>query len=190
MTKIEKLGFAIVVAAILIPAHAMAQVPPDAASTWTFATDAANNLIIQDLESLSTAPAGSVAGTPVCLRHFNPCLSSSERRDSGLRTARPRYTVRGADRNTEWRLDLGQVTFRDDGMVLALQIGAEKGMAQALSSPGSWRVSLKQVPASELRAGDGKRWNVFLILEGARPTETEGCWLELSCPQAGAETGN
>lgn len=189
MTKIEKLGFAIAVAAILIPVRSMAQapaVPPDAASTWTFATDTSNNLVIQDLESLSTAPAGSIVGTPVCLRYFNSCPSNSDRRDSGLRTARARYSIRGADRSTEWRLEPGGATFREDGMVLSLQIGAEKGMAQALSSQGSWRASVKQVPASELRAGDGKRWNVFLILEGAQPAEGEGCWLELSCPVPGS----
>jgi hypothetical protein len=42
-------------------------------------------------------------------------------------------------------------------------------------------VDLQRIPASELRVGDGKRWNVFLTLGGPPDPVAESCWIEVGC---------
>jgi hypothetical protein len=60
-------------------------------------------------------------------------------------------------------------------------------MVQVVSSPGAWSVDLQRIPATELRVGDGKRWNVYLILSGAPPASaSETCWIEVGCTLPGS----
>ena len=147
------------------------------ASTWTFSVDSANNLVVQDLEAFNSA---QVSGMRLCLRYYPACPSATDRRSADLRLARPRYILKGGP-GGDWRIEPGQPTLRDTGSVLPFQVGGvEQGMVQIVSSPGAWSVDLQRIPASELRVGDGKRWNVFLTLSGASP-EGESCWIEVGC---------
>jgi hypothetical protein len=168
-------------AAVLAVASAAAQT--GAGGTWTFSTDSANNLVIQDVEAFSTA-TGRV-GAPLCLQFYPACPSSFDRRANDLRLARTRYTVRGnGGKEAEWRVELGEPTVRDTGTTLPLQVGVlEQGMVQVVSSPGPWAINLQRIPASELHVNDGKRWNVFLTLSEAPPSPgAEACWIEVACP--------
>jgi len=158
---------------------------PGTGNTWTFSTDASNNLVIQDLESL--AAAQGVVGQPVCLRFYPVCPSATERRSADLRVARPRYILRAGGKGGDWRVEPGQPTVRDTGTVLPFQVGVqEQGMVQVVSTPGAWSVDLQRIPAAELRVGDGKRWNVFLSLSEAPPASaSETCWIEVGCSPPG-----
>jgi hypothetical protein len=164
-----------------------AQAQSGSRATWTFSTDSANNLVIQDLEAYNTAP-GRV-GDALCLQYYPACPSSADRRTSELRLARPRYTLRGTGANGggkgfEWRVEPGQPTVRDTGATLPFLVGGvEQGMVQIVSSPGPWTVDMQRIPASELRVGDGKRWNVYLRLAEAPPDpNVQACWIEVGCP--------
>lgn len=150
------------------------------ANTWTFSVDSANNLVVQDLEAFKAA---QVTGMRLCLRYYPACPSATDRRSADLRLARQRYTLRGSGPGGDWRIEPGQPTVRDTGAVLPFQVGGvEQGMVQLVSSPGAWAVDLQRIPASELRVGDGKRWNVFLALSGSPPDPTaESCWIEVGC---------
>lgn len=164
--------------AILGPGGASAQ-SEATVNTWTFSVDSANNLVIQDLEAFNAA---QVTGMRLCLRYHPACPSASERRSADLKLARPRYTLRGSGQGGDWRIEPGQPTLRDTGSVLPFQVGGvEQGMVQIVSSPGAWAVDLQRIPASELRVGDGKRWNVFLTLSGAPADGAESCWIEVGC---------
>jgi hypothetical protein len=168
-------------AAILVPGAASAQseTPSGSASTWTFSIDSANNLVIQDLDAFKAA---QVTGMRLCVRYYPACPSATDRRSADLKLVKPRYTLRGNGSGGDWRIEPGQPTVRDTGSVLPFQVGGvEQGMVQVVSSPGAWSVDLQRIPASELRVGDGKRWNVFLTLSGSPPESGEGCWIEVSC---------
>ena len=149
--------------------------------TWTFSTDSNNNLVIQDLEAFSTA-TGRV-GAPLCLQYRAACPSSSDRRANDLRLARNRYTLGSGGKGSEWRVEIGQPTMRDTGTVMPFVVGGvEQGMVQIVSSEGPWTIDLQRIPAAELRVGDGKRWNVFMILAEPPPADAEACWIEVGCP--------
>jgi hypothetical protein len=164
--------------AVLSPGGASAQ-SEASANTWTFSIDSSNNLVVQDLEAFAAA---QVTGMRLCLRYYPTCPSPSDRRASDMKTAKPRYTLRGGGTGGDWRIEPAQPTIRDTGAVLPFQVGGvEQGMVQIVSSPGAWSVDLQRIPASELRVGDGKRWNVFLTLAGSPPSGPEGCWIEVSC---------
>lgn len=166
-----------ILAALLSPGGASAQ-SEAAVNTWTFSVDPSNNLVVQDLEAFNAA---QVTGMRLCLRYYPACPSASDRRAADLKLARPRYTLRGNGSNGDWRVEPGQPTLRDTGSVLPFQVGGvEQGMVQIVSSPGAWAVDLQRIPASELRVGDGKRWNVFLTLSGS-PPQGESCWVEVGC---------
>jgi hypothetical protein len=178
------MAFVIVFAAAGSSGAALAQVPAaDPAATWTFSTDSANNLVVQDLDAFSTMP-GQIGPEPLCLRFFPFCPSSSERRDGGLKIARNRYAVRG-NGGKDWRLDLGQASVRQDGITLPLQVGCvdTTSMVQTVSSTGPWSINLQHISPSELKAGDGNRWKVNLSFSGSVTESGAGCWIELSCPQ-------
>lgn len=150
---------------------------------WTFSTDSANNLVIQDLEAFATA-TGRV-GAPLCLQFRAACPSSFDRRANDLRLARNRYALPGAaGRDNEWRIELGQLVVRDTGTTLPVVVGGiEQGTVQIVSSPGPWTVDLQRIPNVELRAGDGKRWNVYLTFSEPPPSaDADACWLEVGCP--------
>jgi hypothetical protein len=178
MARFEKLAFWLVVLAVIAPGVSRAQTPapaaaaPAPANVWTFSTDASNNLVIQDFASFSSAQ-GAVSGQPTCLQFAAPCPSDNAR-------LRRKLTLRGTGKNSEWRLELGDTLFPQGGMSLPFTAGtnSDKGTVQAVSSPGPWTIDLQRVPATELRAGDGKRWKCALNLE---KTES-GCWLEVQCP--------
>jgi len=174
------LGIPAIILAVLATA---AQAQTETGGTWTFSTDSANNLVIQDLEAFSTA-TGRV-GAPLCLQYLPSCPSSFDRRANDLQVARPRYTLRGnGGKETEWKIEVGRPTLRDTGTTLPFQVGVmEQGMVQVVSSPGPWGVNLQRIPAAELRVGDGKRWNVFLTLSEAPPPDgIAACWIEVACP--------
>ena len=73
---------------------------------------------------------------------------------------------------------------RDTGTTLPFLVGGvEQGMVQIVSSPGPWTIELQRIPASELRVGDGKRWNVFLrFAEVPADPSVNACWIEMPCP--------
>jgi hypothetical protein len=152
--------------------------------TWTFSTDSANNLVIQDLEAFTTA-TGRV-GDALCLQYHPSCPSSFDRRANDLRVARPRYVLRGngGGKGFEWRVEPGQPTVRDTGATLPFLVGGvEQGMVQIVSSPGPWTIDLQRIPAAELRVGDGKRWNVYLRFAETPPdASAQACWIEIGCP--------
>jgi hypothetical protein len=184
MSRLQTMTLGIVLAIAVSSGAARAQVPTaDPAGTWTFSTDSANNLVVQDLDAFSTMP-GRIGPEPLCIRFFPFCPSSAERRDGGLRLGRNRYSVRG-NGGKDWRLDLGQASVRQDGMTLPLQVGNtdNASMVQIVSSTGPWTVNLQRVPASELKASDGNRWKISLAFSGSVPESAAGCWIELSCPQ-------
>ncbi len=175
--------FLVTVALLTATVSAQAQ-----AGTWTFSTDGANNLVIQDLEAFTTA-TGRV-GEALCLRYYPSCPSGSDRRANDMRLARPRYVLSGTGANGggkgfEWRVEPGQPTVRDTGATLPFLVGGvEQGMVQIVSTPGPWTIELQRIPAAELRVGDGKRWNVFLRWSEAPPDPSaDACWIEVGCPQ-------
>lgn len=175
-------GIAGILVATIATGVAMAQGLADR-DTWTFARDSSNNLVIQDLDAF-TASQG--LGTAVVCLQFRPvCPSSFDRRANDLRLARSRYTLRGiGGRETDWRIDLGDVAVRSTGTTSPFQVGGvEQGMVQVVSSAGPWTVDLQRIPATELRVGDGKRWNVFLTLSDVPQEGSVGCWLEVACPE-------
>lgn len=179
MARLEKLALWLLATAFVIPGTAQAQAPPAGApaapvNVWTFCTDSANNLMIQDLSSF--AAQSSPVGQSVCLQYAIPCPSDSAR-------SRKKYSVRGsAGKAAEWRLELGDAIFPQGGMLLPLQVGVtgDKGTVQAVSSPGPWTIDLQRIPAAELHAGEGKKWKVALTLEKAEAGG--GCWIEVQCP--------
>ena len=186
MARLRKVALWLATTALVTPPGPLAaQQPPAGApasgaavpvNVWAFCTDRANNLLIQDLPSFTSAPAGSVVGQSACVQFAAPCPSDSAR-------TRRRYSLRNSrERNSEWRLDLGDPAFANGGMSLPLtaNIVSEKGTVQVVSSPGPWSVNLTRIPAAELRAGEGKKWKVDLVLEKAEPGA--GCWVEVQCP--------
>jgi len=179
--------FPAIVAILAAASAAQAQAPAGTRATWTFSTDGANNLVIQDLEAFTTA-TGRV-GEALCLQYYPSCPSSFDRRANDLRLARPRYVLRGTGANGggkgfEWRVEPGQPTVRDTGATLPFLVGGvEQGMVQTVSAPGPWTIELQRIPAAELRVGDGKRWNVFLRWSEAPPdASAAACWIEVGCP--------
>lgn len=166
--------------AAMAAAVAAAQVP-EARDTWTFSRDGTNNLVIQDLEAFVETRG---TGSAICLQFRPVCPSSFDRRANDLRLARPRYILRGiGGRETDWRIDIGDPAVRSTGTTLPFQVGGvEQGAVQVVSSPGPWTVNLQRIPATELRVGDGKRWNVYLTLSDVPQEGTIGCWLEVACP--------
>jgi len=175
--------FALAMALFAVPASLPAQTPgesstpPGALNTWTFSTDTANNLMIQDLSSFQTSQ-GTAVGDAICLQFAAPCPTDSVR-------TRRRYLLRNKrERGAEWRVELGDLIFQNGGMTLPLQVGVgEKGAIQIISSPGSWNVEMRRIPMVELRAGEGKKWNVSLTLTS--DTSGQGCWIEVQCPGGG-----
>ena len=177
MPRLDKLALSLVAAVLAIPEMAPAQTTgPGAANVWTFTTDASNNLVVQDLASLSAvAPA---AGDAVCIQWMSTCPNDVPK-------PRRRYLLRNQrDRKAEWRIDVGETRFSDAGMALPLEVGVgEIGMVQVVSGEGPWTVDLRRVPGVELNAGDGKKWRLSLNL--ASGTSSEGCWIEVQCPGQG-----
>lgn len=176
--------FPAVVALLTAAGSAQAQAA-GSRGTWTFSTDSANNLVIQDLEAYTTA-TGRV-GDALCLQYYPACPSSFDRRANDLRLARQRYVLRGtgAGKGFEWRVEPADPQVRDTGPTLPFLVGGvEQGMVQIVSSPGPWTIELQRIPASELRVGDGKRWNVFLRFAEAPPDPSaDACWIEVGCPE-------
>ena len=179
MARFEKLACWLVAATVMVSGVSWAQTPAPAGATpgpvnvWTFCTDSSNNLVIQDFSSFSTAQ-GAVTGQPICLQFASPCPSE------GVRLRR-KLSLRGTGaKNSEWRLELADALYPSGGMSLPFVAitNGDKGTVQAVSSPGPWTIDLQRIPATELRAGDGKRWKVALNME---KTEA-GCWLEVQCP--------
>lgn len=176
----RSLPFAAILALV---AAAGAEAQTGTRGTWTFSTDSANNLVIQDLEAFATA-TGRV-GAPLCLQYHPSCPSSFDRRANDLRLARNRYTLRGnGGRDGEWRIEVGNPAVRDAATTLPFQVGVlEQGTVQVVSSPGPWTIDLQRIPNVELRVGDGKRWNVFLTLSEPPPNpDADACWIEIDCP--------
>ncbi|HEY6552677.1 MAG TPA: hypothetical protein VI669_04945, partial [Vicinamibacteria bacterium] len=91
MKRLPEILPAILAVAIAGEGAARAQAGPGA--TWTFSTDSANNLVIQDLEAFTTS-TGRV-GDALCLQYYPACPSSFDRRANDLRLARSRYVLRG-----------------------------------------------------------------------------------------------
>jgi hypothetical protein len=178
-------GICSAIALLLALAGSARAQSPAASNTWTFSTDSANNLVIQDLESLATAQ--SVVGASLCLRYYPACPSFTDRRSADLRLAKPRYLLRAGGKGGDWRVEPGQPVIRDTASILPFQVGVqEQGMVQIVSSPGEWAVDLQRIPAAELRVGDGKRWNVFLTLSRAPEPGAAGCWIEAGCTAPGS----
>jgi hypothetical protein len=185
MARLEKLALWLMAATVMVPGVSTAQAPapagtgaaaaPGPVNVWTFSTDSSNNLVIQDFSSFATAQ-GAVAGQPLCLQYASPCPTENAR-------VRRRYSLRGTGgKNSEWRLELGDMVFPQGGMSLPFTAGTtgDKGTVQAVSSPGPWTIDLQRIPATELHAGDGKRWKVALNLEKAEAGG--GCWVDVQCP--------
>ena len=175
MPRLDKLAVSLVAAFLAIPEMAPAQSGPGAANVWTFSTDSSNNLVVQDLASLSAAPA---AGTTVCIQWMPLCPNDVPK-------PRRRYVIRNQrDKNAEWRIEVGETRFSDAGMSLPCEVGVgETGMVQVVSGEGPWTIDLKRIPGVELNAGDGKRWKLSLNL--ASGATSDGCWIEVQCPGAG-----
>lgn len=182
-SKVTRLALAAILAVLAVPDGLPAQ--GGQSDTWTFSSDSANNLIVQDLETFSTAQG--VTGEPLCLNYRPACPSASDRRANDLRLAKTRYTLRGSGGKTEeWRVELGRPASRESATILPFQVGVlEQGMVQIVSSPGAWSVELQRIPAAELRVGDGKRWNVFLTHTAPPDPEAGSCWIEVACPNPG-----
>lgn len=184
VTLREWMRFSVLVLAVAVAAMttgvALAQ-SREVRDTWTFSRDSTNNLLIQDLDSLA---ASRGAGGAVCLQFRPVCPSSFDRRANDLRLARPRYILRGiGGRETDWRIDIGEPRVQSTGTTLPFQVGGvEQGAVQVVSSPGPWAVDLQRIPATELRVGDGKRWNVYLTLSDPPQEGSVSCWLEIACP--------
>lgn len=177
MPRLDKLALSLVAALLATTDTALPQGsgPSGAANVWTFSTDSSNNLVIQDLASLSAAQ-GSVKGGAVCIQWMPACPTDVPK-------PRRRYSIRTLrDKNAEWRIEVGETRITEQGMTLPLEVGVgETGMVQVVSGDGPWQVEMRRVPAVELNAGDGKVWRVGLNLNGAGIT-SDGCWIEVQCP--------
>lgn len=177
MPRLDKLALSLVAAFLTLPEMAAAQStgPSGAASVWTFSTDSSNNLVVQDLNSLTAAPA---TGDAICIQWIPVCPNDVPK-------PRRRYSLRNLrDKNAEWRIEVGQTAFSDTGMTLPLEVGVgEMGMVQVVSGDGPWTVDLRRIPGVELNAGDGKRWKLGLTLTTG--ATSEGCWIEVQCPGGG-----
>lgn len=180
MPRLDKLAFSLVAALLATTDSALSQDsgPSGAANVWTFSTDSSNNLVIQDLASLS-AVQGAVAGSPICIQWMQACPTDVPK-------PRRRYSIRTLrDKNAEWRIEVGETRYTDAGMTLPLEVGVgETGMVQVVSGDGPWQVDLRRVPTVEQNAGDGKKWRVGLNLNAAGIT-SDGCWIEVQCPAGG-----
>lgn len=182
--RLETRFLPLVMALLAFPSTSPAQapetsgsVPAGALNTWTFSTDSTNNLVIQDLSSFSSSQSAAV-GQAVCLQYVMPCPTDAAR-------MRRRYSLRNQrEKGTEWKMEISEATFQNTAMTLPVQVGVgDKGVVQVLSSPGPWTVDLRRIPAAELRAGEGKKWNVTLSLTADSPEQ--GCWIEVQCPGSG-----
>lgn len=180
MPRLDKLALSLVAALLATTDTALSQGsgPSGAANVWTFSTDSSNNLVIQDLASLSAAPE-SVTGSAICIQWMSACPNDLPR-------PRRRYSIRTLrDRSAEWRIEIGETRFTEQGMSLPLEVGVgETGMVQVVSGEGPWQVDLRRIPAVELKVGDGKMWRVGLNLNAAGIT-SDGCWIEVQCPAGG-----
>ena len=179
MARLETLALWLVAGVVMVAGVAAAQTPEAAApapvNVWTFSTDSANNLVIQDSSSFATAQ-GTVTGQPTCLQYATPCPADSAR-------VRRRFSLRGiGGKGAEWRLELGDTIFPQGGMSLPMTAGltGDRGTVQTVTSPGPWTVDLQRIPATELRAGEGKKWKIALNLE--KVEAGSGCWIEVQCP--------
>lgn len=176
MPRLDKLAFSLVAAFLAIPEMAAAQSsgPSGAANVWTFSTDSSNNLVVQDLASLNTAPA---SGDTLCFQWMSACPNDVPK-------PRRRYSLRNVrDKNGEWRLEVGEARFSDAGMTLPLEVAVNEGMVQVVSGEGPWAVDLKRIPAVETKAGEGKKWKLGIALTTG--ATNEGCWVEVQCPGSG-----
>ncbi len=175
MPRLDRLALSLVAAFLAIPELASTQSGPGASNVWTFSTDSSNNLVVQDLASLSASPA---TGTTVCVQWMSLCPNDVPK-------PKRRYVLRNQrERNAEWRIEVGETKFSDGGMSLQCEVGVgETGMVQVVSGDGPWTVDLRRIPGVELKAGDGKKWKLSLNL--ASGATSEGCWIEVRCPGAG-----
>jgi hypothetical protein len=176
MPRLDKLALSLLAAFLAVPGMAAAQSPgaSGAANVWTFSTDSSNNLVIQDLASMSAAPP---TGTTICIQWMSACPTDVPR-------PRRRYSLRNVrGKDGEWRLEIGEVKFSNGGMTLPLEVGVGEGMVQVVSGDGPWTVDMRRVPAAELRAGEGKKWKLGINLTTG--ATTEGCWIEVQCPGNG-----
>lgn len=175
MPRLAKLALSIAVAFLALPEAAPAQGGTGAANVWTFSTDSANNLVIQDLASLAAAPT---SGNAVCIQWMSVCPTDvpKPRRRYLLRTLR--------DKNAEWRIEIGDARISDSSMTLPIEVGVgEIGLVQVVSGEGPWTVDLRRIPMVDLNAGDGKKWTLQLTLTSG--ATSEGCWIEVQCPGGG-----
>jgi hypothetical protein len=175
MPRLYKLALSLVAAFLALPEVATTQVGPGAVNVWTFSTDSSNNLVVQDLASLTASPA---TGTTVCIQWMSTCPNDVPK-------PRRRYALRNVrEKNGEWRIEVGDARISDAGMTLPLEVGVgETGMVQVVSGEGPWTVDLRRIPGVELKAGDGKRWKLSLNLTSG--ATSEGCWIEVQCPGVG-----
>jgi hypothetical protein len=175
MPRLDKLALSLVAAFLAIPEVATTQSGPGAANVWTFSTDSSNNLVVQDLASLTASPA---TGTTVCIQWVPTCPTD-------VAKPRRRYALRNVrEKNGEWRIEVGETRISDAGMTLSLEVGVgETGMVQVVSGEGPWTVDLRRIPGVELNAGDGKRWKLSLNLTSG--ATSEGCWIEVQCQGTG-----
>ena len=175
MPRLVTLALSLVAAGLAVPEIALAQsTGPGAANVWTFSTDSSNNLVVQDLASLSSAGA---AGQAVCIQWVQVCPTDVPK-------PRRRYLLRNTrEKNGEWRIELGNATSSDTGMALPVEVGVGgTAMIQVVSGEGPWTIDLRRVPAVDTNAGDGKKWKLSLNL--ASSGTSEGCWIEVQCPGA------
>ncbi len=177
MPRLATLAFSLVAAGLAVPEIALAQSPgPGAANVWTLSTDSSNNLVVQDLASLSAG--GAVAGQAVCVQWVPVCPNDVPK-------ARRRYSLRNVrDKNGEWRIEIGNATFSGAGMALPLEVAVgDQAMVQVVSGEGPWTVDLRRIPAADTNAGDGKKWKLSLNLTSG--ATSDGCWIEVQCPSGG-----
>lgn len=174
MPRLDRLALSLF-AVLALPEVAGAQSSSGASNVWTFSTDSSNNLVVQDLSSLTAAPA---TGDAICIQWLPVCPNDVPK-------PRRRYSLRNLrDKNAEWRIEVGQTTFSDAGMTLPLEVGVgELGMVQVVSGDGPWTIDLRRIPGVELNAGDGKKWRLGLNLTSG--ATSEGCWIEVQCPGGG-----
>src|SRR5262245_20623354 len=111
MPRLVTLALSLVAAGLAVPETALAQgTGPGAANVWTFSTDSSNNLVVQDLASLSAA--GAVKGQAVCIQWVAVCPTDVPK-------PRRRYLLRNTrEKNGEWRIEIGNATSSDTGMAL------------------------------------------------------------------------
>lgn len=175
MPRLDRLALSLLAACLVNPGIALAQGPGSgAANVWTLSTDSSNNLVVQDLASLTTAPA---SGTTVCVQWVPVCPTDVPK-------PRRRYSLRNVREKTgEWRIEVGEPTFSDAGMTLPLEVAVGEGMVQVVSGEGPWSVDMRRIPAVETKAGEGKKWKLGINLTTG--ATNEGCWIEVQCPGSG-----